>query len=316
MGPRALKSAAATKGDRPPLPHPGPLAELPQIWRQSTDSHEALNKAKSIISSYLTELVASAGIEPSLLKNDILWHLCNKHFDLENRYVSFRKGDISGDEFINTLRLQIGTVANHSIDRMANYYYYIESSPKASIVPISLLDRLINALKDELKRRGLRSDIASDKAPAIAADFLRANSNVDLRALDLGLVAGIAGSTYSETHDLPSEAFAVAARRAPALWVNRDRCEFPTAESFLLGHYKTRLGIDGDLTQAELSRLDQALFAALRREYKGRLEELHKILPTLKARNDAKLMREYGYIPQGEDRKSKLTIMSARPGSR
>lgn len=162
-------------------------------------------------------------------------------------------------------------------------------------------------LEERLISRGVSVEDASRIAHAAAefANVAELDEGARSIAFDLAVAAIIADRSSKNCEQA----------EAQPLWVNRDRDEFPTAEGFLRHHYEGRLGIDGDLTQADLSRLDQALFAALRREFKGRLEELHELLPTLKTRNDAKLMREYGYVPEGEERKSKLTAMSMRPAA-
>lgn len=90
----------------------------------------------------------------------------------------------------------------------------------------------------------------------------------------------------------------------------RDRNTFPTAEIFLKYFYSDRLGASGDLTPALLGKLDPPLLTALNAEFRGRLSELHKLLPTLKERNDQKLLEKHGYIPEGSDRKKKLTAMA------
>ncbi len=107
-----------------------------------------------------------------------------------------------------------------------------------------------------------------------------------------------------------------AARSDAPQWVDRVPQEFPTAESFLKHHYGARLGIDGDLTLSDLGRLDPPLLNALNREFSGtkRRGELHDLLPTLKKRNDAKLLRAYGHVPQGLERKHKLSVLARGEG--
>lgn len=184
-------------------------------------------------------------------------------------------------------------------------------------------DVLFNKLKSgfekqfrrELRKRNVPDDEASLLSREIAGDFAQANSGGSL-------------SSYSAALELAVTAVLVARRRSAIagnangkkndespipLWVDREPGEFPTAESFLRRHYGPRLGIDGDLTQAELGRLDMALQTALSREFKGRRDKMRAMLPTVEERRNAQLQREYGYVPQGEDRKRKITALSRRP---
>jgi len=110
--------------------------------------------------------------------------------------------------------------------------------------------------------------------------------------------------------DTLSAAFNAAAEPPLAKWVDRDPKQFPTAESFLRYHFGPRLGMEGDLTLAEIGRYDTPLLTALNREFKGRRHELHVLLPTVTDRANQRLLERYGYVPQGSDRKSKLAMMS------
>lgn len=114
----------------------------------------------------------------------------------------------------------------------------------------------------------------------------------------------------------PKAIFDRAASHAPSVevgrkWVDRDEAEFPTAELFLKEVYAGRLGIEGDLTQAALGKIDSRLMAALDAEFTGeRRAELRRLLPTTKERNDALLLQKYGYVPEGDDRKKKVTVLA------
>lgn len=93
-------------------------------------------------------------------------------------------------------------------------------------------------------------------------------------------------------------------------FLDRDKSVFPTAEAFLRHFYAERIGIEGDLTPATLGKLDAPLLTALNADFRHRLADLHEMLPTLKQRNDQKLKRQYGYVPEGKDRKHKLTHLA------
>ena len=156
--------------------------------------------------------------------------------------------------------------------------------------------QLARRLMDE----GWSSDEARRVADAIASDFSRSKKRPVLDG------AGAAIEFALSAIRVMSEARPAAVD----LWVDRDPQEFPTAESFLRRHYGHRLGIEGDLTLREVGRIDTPLLTALNREFKGRRHELHLLLPTVKERADQKLLKKYGYVPTGTDRKSKLTMMS------
>jgi hypothetical protein len=99
----------------------------------------------------------------------------------------------------------------------------------------------------------------------------------------------------------------------PPAFVDRDAEKFPTAEGFLKHYYHGRLGISGDLTQSILSENDPALLTALQEEFgKERAHELRQLvpLPTLRETNDRRLFEALGYVPEGKERNSKLTILN------
>jgi hypothetical protein len=175
-------------------------------------------------------------------------------------------------------------------------------------------------IEDLLAKKLLNSGIPEDEAQAFAhsvtAKFKKSSQNPDAlntvaeaeAAADLVMAALLAsagsGCLKAPRFSRPFE--------TPSLWVDRNKGMFPTAESFLRHHYGPRLGIDGDLTYAALGRIDVGLQTALVREFKGRRDELHALLPTTKSRTDARLFREFGYVPEGADRAAKLAALSRR----
>jgi hypothetical protein len=162
----------------------------------------------------------------------------------------------------------------------------------------------IEAAKDELRKLG---------APVeLAAPLLQIVKDFEER-----LTPPISGKLRPHIPVLLARAAALAFRKvAPApnhsFFSDRDVSKFPTAESFLKEMYAGSLGIEGDLTMAELGRIDPPLLNALNIEFRGaaRRKKLHALLPTLKERNDLKLKWALGYIPKGKERQAALTVMA------
>ena len=102
------------------------------------------------------------------------------------------------------------------------------------------------------------------------------------------------------------------------LWINRGEA-FGTAENFLKFYYGDRLGMQGDLDQPTLRKLDPQLMDALNLEFRGeRRAELRALVPTKSERIDQRLKAELGYIPTGAARRSAVTVLGRghRPGLR
>ncbi|MBY8824289.1 hypothetical protein [Sphingomonas colocasiae] len=98
---------------------------------------------------------------------------------------------------------------------------------------------------------------------------------------------------------------------------NKEQCPDPL--EFLEEAYAGRLGIDGDLTLTALARADEELADALKQLAGSDIARLQALLPSPKIRNDAKLMRALGYVPNDPaERQKALTTISrgGRPGSR
>lgn len=158
------------------------------------------------------------------------------------------------------------------------------------------------ALKVEFRKAGLPSKLA-DKAYSTFKAFEERPSTPPigekLRQRMPVLLANIAAISFSK------------ASTEQPLFADRDVEISPSAEAFLKQAYGDRLGINGDLTQADVGRLDPQLLTALNAEFTGeRRAELRKLLPTTKERNDALLLQRYGYIPEGDDRKKKVTVLA------
>lgn len=171
-----------------------------------------------------------------------------------------------------------------------------------------------DAAADELAKLGVPAVLAGALEGVLAefeADLTSPPISSKLRS-KLPKLLAMAAAVPFRAAALPKDAKQNLKDDAPRLWRDREPSDSRTPEQFLKDEYAGRLGIDGDLTQADLGRLDTALLTALNREFKGRRAELHALLPTLQARNDAKLLREHGYVPRGDDRKSKLTTSSRR----
>lgn len=126
-------------------------------------------------------------------------------------------------------------------------------------------------------------------------------------------------SEASKKHPLQHEAQSDTALSPLGYFAVRDKAAFPTAKSYLLDAYKGRLGIDGDLDQATLRKLDSQLMDALNQEFRGgQRAELRALVPTKSDRLDQRLQKELGYVPQGAERKSAVTVLGRghRPGLR
>lgn len=172
-------------------------------------------------------------------------------------------------------------------------------------------------LKERLTTQGMSTAEADRLAIAVVSDFEAtspfASALRDQQQTEtlLDTIASTVRVVRSATQGFQPVSYPVLRPLPPIRWVERNPEEFPTAESFLRHHFGPRLGIDGDLTQASLAKIDSRLMAALDAEFRGeRRAELRKLLPTTKERNDALLLRTYGYVPEGEDRKKKVTVLA------
>lgn len=213
-----------------------------------------------------------------------------------------------------------GTAQKGIVNSFGASFYYTNYGDRIEIdridLPIAksvskrgLNNSLARQLRERLHSRGVSHEDANRIARA-AGDFSGASGLGEAEraiAVDLAVAAVLADRQLRQGQS----------GRAPALWIDRDKSEFPTAESFLRTHYGPRLGMDGDLTLADVGRYDTPLLTALNREFKGRREALHLLLPTATQRADQRLLKKHGYIPKGKDRVSKLSMLSheqrARP---
>jgi hypothetical protein len=207
---------------------------------------------------------------------------------------------------------------------------YLNASLAFSIGDDVDYEQLYSEITNQLIARLHANGIGEADAARIARTFVDALPPTVSKAFNLAdpaqsaavVEVALAGIRISREATLDFQQVTSADSLPPPLrkWQDRDPAKFPTAEDFLKEAYKGRLGIDGDLTLADLGRLDPPLLNALNLEFRGkdRRVELHKLLPTLKERNDAKLERELGYVPQGKERQSALAVMARgeRPRTR
>lgn len=167
---------------------------------------------------------------------------------------------------------------------------------------------IVALLEQKLRDGGLSEPNAALLAHATMHHFQKVDDLSDPQQAAIAVDLAVALLRGVDT--LTAE-FNAAAEPARPKWIDRDPDKFPTAESFLRHYFGPRLGIEGDLTQAALGKIDGRLLAALDAEFRGeRRSELRALLPTTKERNDALLLRMYGYIPEGEDRKKKVTVLA------
>lgn len=165
-----------------------------------------------------------------------------------------------------------------------------------------LLKDLRAKLENELRVRSIGEAVTARVADALLRDRQALTVLRDPErsgpAIDFLVVA-----LRSLPHDLAE---------APEIWTQRTKSKRETPAAFLRRVYGDRLGLDGDLTQAELSRIDVGLYTALRRQFKSQKDQLSALLPTVGERRDTQFQREYGYIPKGDDRKRKLMALSRK----
>jgi hypothetical protein len=172
-----------------------------------------------------------------------------------------------------------------------------------------IYDAVVKKIEGPLSNSGLgvSCDLLAYDVVSLAMRF--ANPEKDGRSTKLLAVANHFAECVVHTLGVEQHSDAL----SDPLPLYRDhKSSYSTAEQFLLTVYDGRLGADGDLDQSTLRKLDGPLMDALNLEFRGedRRKELREILPTKSDRLDQRLMRELGYVPQGEERKRALTSLS------
>jgi hypothetical protein len=267
--------------------------------------------AAEVIRTQLIQTAIAQGVPPGILQQSSEALDSGVEETLRRVEEALQRGEISDREFANIAAVGsfcLGSIMAESemlddkrlvMSLMSSLFFMDGFSLKALLNAEGLSDRFAEALYNKLDSDPILDfDSPSVPSPKLGETFVVATVRAlrELNLVDLGQ---------------PSKAFSdVAEPNAVARWVDRDRSQCPTAESFLRRHYGPRLGIGGDLTLSEVGRHDMPLLTALNREFKGRRDELHQLLPTVRERADQRLLAKYGYVPQGRDRMSKLAMLS------
>lgn len=179
-----------------------------------------------------------------------------------------------------------------------------------------LYERLIGHLDEADARNLARSTVAIFSKVSSLQEPEQVEAATELAGTLLQLYlrdfAPSAQNEFAKATTLPSS--------APEIWSERDQPDRETAFEFLQRVYGSRLGVEGDLTLTALQRLDPDLVDELKHEASGdRAEELRALLPSPRARGDAKLLKALGYIPDDPmERQKALTVLARgeRPGAR
>lgn len=275
------------------------------------------NTGRVVVSGYIRKRLADVGVPVSAIPKAELVQITSRLEKLakDSRTLIYQYIREELDPFVKRMA---GTYKITSEDVELIPKEVVEETTFWKLHYFHMPDELANYVEDRLRTLGAGELEATTLADKIIAYFENPDRYpsppADRKQVDL--LIDLLLSTNAATFNL----VASPGSNPPKLWANRDPKEFPTAEAFLTKVYEGRLGIDGDLTLAALGRLDPPLLNALNIEFRGeeRRAELHELLPTLKKRNDAKLKRELGYVPEGKERQSALAVMARgeRPRAR
>lgn len=292
-----------------------PFADAPEILRSGQSLSIKTDKIIDVMRRGVAELIKEAGLPADLARASE--NVRMKTFSYSTVVVPRRPEEtLTDEEIIDNLRSKAIEIASEVISSYRRFNF----SDFYGITENDLTNVLAERLASGLSGQGFPTDQVTSLAREIARDFLGKGPSPDPDALtgaiDLAVCAlRVAARTNL---DFARASGLVLQDGQEKLWINRETDRFSSAEDFLTEVYGDRLGADGNLTMADLGRLDPPLLNALNLEFRGhvRRQELHRLLPTLKERNDAKLLRAYGFIPEGVERKNKLTVLARGEGPR
>lgn len=243
--------------------------------------------------------------------HEAAYNECVRNIAKIESYLTGLDLDKSDDELRIQIKLYFRKTINESVygNRYFEYFkdsdnlYRVLEKTSFGLLAIQLsrlgydqgdTDRIVGSIMKEFKASAEREDLSDLKAAT-------------LLAMATLTVMSREGNRNNDTNHVPS-------------WSDRDKDKFKTAEGFLRLYYQNRIGERGDLDQSTLRKIDGPLMDALNQEFSGavRRAELRKLLPTKSERLDAKLEAALGYIPQGAERKSAVTVLGRghRPGTR
>lgn len=296
-----------------------PVAEAIVRCREATESAgkrilaEALEPR--ISGAFPLQIIRLANPERyNEISSDILGacHVMAQYYIKETAYDDTRIAGMLLSLITNEASKYIKPLLSNVPPEQGEFKIRLEFSDTTDLNSINLHISFTSLLEQELRSNGWSEADAANVAHSATAslDLTPLTSPEQIKA-----AVRLAAETAQAARNSASGAFERATKlplptETPAKWVDRDPKQFPTAESFLRHHFGPRLGMEGDLTLAEIGRYDTPLLTALNREFKGRRHELHVLLPTVTDRANQRLLKKYGYVPQGGDRKSKLAMMS------
>lgn len=309
------RTAKVVRWREPPVP----LNEIRAIFKAKGSTPDSEAEAYELIETYLRRQLVASGVKISPeIVSEISSRAINYVTGTAGLLPLIDEGAISA-EFAQVVE---GFAESELKDWMYGVRYHhaerVEINDQDDVKYSGLVSYFITSLQARLESLGADHGNAERTAKDIFRSIrVSAGPNIDLKDkaqvdLYVDLIAATTlalGGTAKGNFNLVSspEPGGVAGPK----WDPKMKAEFGTAEAFLQHHYGPRLGIDGDLDQATLRKIDGPLMDALNVEFRGeRRAELRDLLPTKTQRLDQKLRAALGHVPKGEERRRALTSLS------